>query len=108
MPLSIFAMMDSVMTLPGGALWQVPARRCQRRVGALRMADPLVLLSWGACCGRILTVSEFPIARAEVRGLPEKVQHEIGVCAKCHSRKDSQRPKGQAIPFIGFVAHAGS
>jgi hypothetical protein len=102
MPLSIFAMMDSVMTLPGGALWQVPARRCQRRVGALRMADPLVLLSWGACCGRILTVSEFPIARAEVRGLPEK--HKIGG----HSRKDSQRPKGQAIPFIGFVAHAGS
>jgi hypothetical protein len=33
------------------------------------MADPLMLLSWGACCGRILTVSEFPIARSEVRGL---------------------------------------
>jgi hypothetical protein len=38
-------------------------------LGALTMADPLMLLSWGACCGRILTVSEFPIARAEVRGL---------------------------------------
>jgi hypothetical protein len=24
-----------------------------RRVGALRMADPLVLLSWGACCGTL-------------------------------------------------------
>jgi hypothetical protein len=40
MPLSIFAMMDSVM-IRGGALWQVPARsEVQPRAGALRMADP--------------------------------------------------------------------
>ena len=103
MPLSLFAMMDSVIgSARYGAGGKSRAPVSRQRSGRSRWADPLVLLSWGACCGRILTVSEFPIARAEVRGLPEK--HKIGG----HSRKDSQRPKGQAIPFIGFVAHAGS
>jgi hypothetical protein len=70
MPLSLFAMMDSVMTRPKPVRCGKSRPGCwTRRVGALTMADPLVLLSWGACCGRILTVSEFPITRAEVRGL---------------------------------------
>ena len=43
MPLSLFAMMDSVMMRPlCGALWQVPARR-PGGSGRLRMADPASL-----------------------------------------------------------------